>query len=205
MKLFYLDARGPNSKGFPFSNELGPMLDPIPYLDGKGLSLMRQYWAVNPRVAKSGIYVDERGTKWPDLMHAGGFLNCFLAARILESFRNLNCTIRHATEIPIVEIGSKKLRLIPPPRYFIVQVANGIERDWAASSTPFDADSNPVLDPLNLKPAIAKLSTWNGQDIFSWSNMGNRLGLTLLCTERVVELAAKEKWTNVEFKPVATI
>ena len=204
MKIYNLEVLGPKSKGYPFSNELGPMPIPIPYLDEKGLSLMRQYWALNTRIKKPGIYVDQRGTHWPDVMHAGGFIDYYLCERVVTAIKKLNCSIRHATEIPIAEIGSKKLRLISPPKYYILQVANGIERDWAASGIPFDSEGKPILDALNLKPAIAKLSTWNGQDIFSWSNMGNKLGLTLLCTERVVELAEKEKWTNVRFDPVAT-
>ncbi len=76
--------------------------------------------------------------------------------------------------------------------------------DFAAMDVAMDASGKPVPDPNKFRNPIAKLSTWKGTDVFSWNNWGNGLGLTLLCTEKVVELAAKEKWTNVRFDPIAT-
>ena len=76
--------------------------------------------------------------------------------------------------------------------------------DFDAMSVNYDSSGQPVFESNKFMKPIAKLSTWNGKDLFSWNNWGNGLGLTLLCTERVVELAEKEKWTNVRFDPIPT-
>ena len=206
MNIYYIESGGPDVKGFPFSNSIGRLPSRPPFFDEIEWLRIQAWWKVNPRENLPGIYTDnDRGTKWGDILRCStGYVQLLLSERVLSGLRSLGSDIWKATELPVVHIGTKKMRSIPPPRYFVVQASSGIERDWAASGIPFDTEGKPIIDPLNLKPAIAKLSTWNGQDIFSWSNMGNKLGLTLLCTERVVELAEKEKWTNVRFDPVAT-
>ena len=121
----------------------------------------------------------------------------FISERVLQSLCRMNSQVLTKTEFPIAEVKSKKLHGVPPPRYFAVQWAGGIEVDWDITGRERDAAGN-------LKPLVAKASTWNGTDIFSWTNWDDT-HLTMLCTEKIVELAEKEKWTNYEFKPVMTV
>ena len=106
------------------------------------------------------------------------------------------------TQFPVGKVKSRKLRCVPPPRYFACQWSGGIEVDWHATGVELDSKGLPIFG-LNIPPRVAKLSTWNGDDIFSWTNW-DVTHLTMLCTEKVVELAEKEKWTNVRFDPVLT-
>ena len=208
MKLYYIRDKAVYSRSFPISNTIGPMAEPIPFLSGKHLEHMKSVWRVNSSNNRPGIYVDTAGSKWPDMMCcASGIVPFFCSERIVHGLRGLNCTIRYATQLPVVKIGSKKLSLVPPPHYYIIQVAAGIDADLEAMGVELDELGNPVFDSINPEPPIANMSTWNGEDVFSWRNIGAgpTLGLTLICTEKVAELSEKEKWTNVRFDPIDTI
>ena len=174
----------------------------MPFLHPTQLERLREFWKVNPW--PPGIYI-ETGRIWPDFLgHGGGSPSFFVTERVLESMRTEGLTITRATEIPIGQIDSKALKDKPPPRYFVVETAPGIEVDFAATGIPTDAEGKPVLNPLPKPwPPVAwrlRLSSWNGADLFCYSNFGG--SLTLVCTEKVVELAKREGWTNCRFEPV---
>ena len=163
----------------------------MPFLHPTQLERLREFWKVNPW--PPGIYI-ETGRIWPDFLgHGGGSPSFFVTERVLESMRTEGLTITRATEIPIGQIDSKALKDKPPPRYFVVETAPGIEVDFAATGIPTDAEGKPVLNPLPKPwPPVAwrlRLSSWNGADLFCYSNFGG--SLTLVCTEKVVELAKR--------------
>lgn len=200
MKLFQLSDRGCYSRGFPYAHGFGKLDAPMPFLHGKLRELSEEFWRLHPR--KPGIYTGESGSKWGDLMMcAFAPPSTFISGRVFESLSGMRGRVLTATEFPIAEVKSKKLRGIPPPRYFAIQWEAGIEPDWRAMEVPHDDQGRPIIQPP-IEHLIAKISTWNGADIFSWHGWGNNL--PMLCTEKIVALAEKEEWTNCEFKPVAT-
>ena len=202
MKLYELSDRGCYSRGFPYVRCYGKLTGQMPFLVGEAFEIHNKFWHVNPY--KPGIETGDSGTKWGDFMMCA-FMPpyTFINDRVLETLRRERGCVLTATEFPIAEVKSKKLRDIPPPRYFAVQWEAGIEPDWRAMEVPHDDQGRPITTrPVGT--LIAKSSTWNGADIFSWANW-DETHLKMLCTEKIVDLAEKEKWTNCEFKPVMTI
>ena len=199
--LFQLSDTGGKRRGFPYAHGFGKLEVPMPLLNGKLRELSEQFWRLHRR--KAGIYTGESGSKWGDFMEcAFAPPSTFITDRVLEALRKERGRVLTETEFPIAEVKSKKLRCVPPPRYFAVQWEAGIEPDWRAMEVPHDDQGRPITTrPVGT--LIAKSSTWNGADIFSWHGWGNNL--PMLCTEKIVELAKKEKWTNCEFKPVITV
>lgn len=164
-----------------------------------------QFWALNPGL--DGISVGDSGNQWPDLMDCGNpppFV--FFSRKILDSLNAHEIPIRRFTPIPVGDIGSKKLRSIPPPEYFVIEALPGIHVDYAASGYIVDANGNPDPNaPKIIPPPIPQFdpATWSGADLFCQENgsCGPRY-LDLLFTERVKEIAIKDGWTNTAFQRV---
>lgn len=202
MKLFQITDRGPYSRGFPYASGYGPLPEMPFFPHGSPLAARTlEFWKINPM--KSGAYIDQKGTKWCDFIPMYfAPPSLLISERVVDQMKALGCKFRAVTKMPLAEIDNARLRKIPSPCYFVVQMENGIEPDYAAMGLPGYTGSQPVDLAVPPEKWRARAETWNGDDLFSWP--WDSLGLTLLCTERVVDLAEKEKWTNVRFAPVPT-
>lgn len=199
MKLYQLTDR--DGRGFPYAHTYGKPNGQLPFLSEDQIERRSKMWDWRNR--PHGIVTGDAGTKWGDFMMCGfAPPRTFITQRVMESLRRMRGNVLTATEFPIAEVKSKKLRDIPPPRYFAVQWEAGIEPDWRAMEVPHDDQGRPI-STRPVGTLIAKSSTWNGADIFSWHGWGNNL--PMLCTEKIVELAEEEKWTNCEFKTVMMV
>ena len=202
MKIYELKDKGLDSKGYPYASGYGPLEGEMPFLIDKVREVNLEYWKVNPM--KPGLYIDEKGTKWGDIIAVYFSPPAWvISERVLTQLQTMKGKIETTVEFPVAEIKAKKLRAIPPPRYFTIQLSGGIEADWRAMGVKLDELGRPILDSGKVLRHIAKRSSWNGDDIFCWSNW-DPARTSILCTERLVDLAEKEKWTNVRFDPVAT-
>lgn len=200
MKIY--EIHDAEAEGFAYAQGYGELAHPIPFLVGERLDRRREFWKINPR--PPGLFIENKGSKWGDFMLCGsGLPSMVIGERVITAIKQLRHEIMTETEFPIGAIGNKKLKTIPPPRYYAVQWVGGIEVDWRATGVEHDDAGNPIIVLGKVPNRVAKLSTWNGADIFSWTNWDST-HLTMLCTERVVELSEKEKWTNVRFDPVPT-
>lgn len=109
------------------------------------------------------------------------------------------------TEMPIAEIKAKALKSKPAPKYFVVEAIPGIEVDYEATGFKIDAQGRPILNPQPKPwPSLFqyRLDSWNGKDLFGYHHFGSgdSPSLTMLCTERIKQLAEDEKWTNTSFQ-----
>ena len=109
------------------------------------------------------------------------------------------------TEMPIAEINAKALKSKPAPKYFVVETIPGIEVDYAATGFKVDAHGRPILNPRPSPwpfPYQYRPDSWNGADLFGYHHFGtgDSPSLTMLCTERVKQLAESEGWTNAAFQ-----
>ena len=190
------------TKGFAYASGFGPISDSMPFLSPEQLTNLKLMWGLDKRNSKAGFHIADKGTKWGDVLAYP--IEIAISRKILSSITSTNCKITHITRMPIGLISNKKLIKSAPPDYFIVQPQCGLEIDWDFMNIALDQKGFPVYDRTKTIAPVAKLSTWNGHDVFSWSNWGHNLATTLLCTEKVVQLASKEGWTNVYFEPLVT-
>lgn len=166
------------------------------------------FWKINSR--PPGLAFETQGSEgqanyWPDVLGCGaatpGF---FVSERILMDLQNAGIPYLRATEIPSNEPYPRKLRGVPPPKYHVLEAIRGILHDYDAMGVPVDSNGRPVY--IGNKPFpkhVCRLSSWNNNDLFSYTDV--IWTLTIMCTEKVVNLAKEKKWTNIEFKPVLTV
>lgn len=204
--LFYKmrnDPWGDSSKGSAWASGYGP-LPSMPYFGRLPLFLesKKGFWDVNPM--EPGLHIDPDGKWWPDFLGCGNSPPVFFVSdMVIDDLEANGVPIWRKTEFPIASIESKALQKKKPPRYFAVEVENGINIDFPASGIAVDDDGIPQFTKeQRLNRPILKLdhTSWSGTDLFSYSNLGNGNRLTVLCTEKVKVLAEKEGWTSIKFE-----
>lgn len=205
MKFYEIRHNDSYTKVFAWAMGYGPLPD-MPFLVGDLPERHKKFWELNPM--PPGMEVGTGASKWPDFMGCGDSPPMyFVSERVLYALRSQGIEPLSATPMPIGINKSKKLREIPPPNYFVLRGVPGAEWDFAASGVPVDTQGKAILNPYpkNWPPPIQlKLSTWTGVKLFALSNFQEGQYTNLFCTEDIVNLAEKEKWTNVRFDPVLT-
>ncbi len=194
------------NRSFCYARDYGPLNSGMPFLSSIELEREIEYWKVNPN--PPGMIISETGSKWPDFLpHSGSCPRYFISERIIESLTQEGIAFARQTEMPIAKIRSKRLRDKPAPKYFVLEADSGMEVDYVASGRTFDTEGK-VIDPNPLKAPPLKFNraSWNGADLFSIAfNSNRRPSCSLICTDRVVELAKRDGWTNVRFDPVDVV
>lgn len=163
---------------------------------------LRDYWKMNPTLP--GMEIDPGASVWSDVIHCGGGPpGKFFSDKIVSSLENAQIPILRKTLMPIAKIRSKRLQSVPPPNYYVVETIPGMAVDYDAMGIETDEDGKPLRSngwKLFEAKVVMDLKTWNGLDLFSFSNRGGPINL--VCTDRLRQLAEEEGWTNVCFRPI---
>jgi hypothetical protein len=163
-----------------------------------------EFWDVNPRLP--GLHIDPGGKVWADVLGCGGGPpSFFVSERIINNLQAEGIPILRATEMPIAKNLSKALKDVPSPKYYVLEAAPGIRLAYEAMGIELDSTGKPILvQGAKFPEAIYDLATWNGADLMGKLAVYDST-TSLLCTERVKELAERNGWTNIEFKPVKVV
>ena len=195
-----------DTKGFAIAVGYWPDAS-MPFITPQYIANQLEFWKINGCPPPGIVVSNGRGkaTKWPDILgNGGGLPGMFLSQKVVDSLDREGIPIFRLTEMPIAEIDGTGLKNIDPPKYYVLEVDPGIQLNYVASQIPLDEHGNPQH---RLRPShfgvwdIGRLETWNGADLFSMEGFPSLIRSRLLCTDRIVELAKRDKWTNVGFEP----
>ena len=187
----------------PYASRFGPIPE-MPFWESYPESFVKgrkEFWNLAPR--PPGMTVAPGGRSWGDFIgHGGGSPFYFVGGRVIDDLREAGIGVLRTTRMPIAEIEGKTMRKIPPPDYFVVEAPPGISIHWQAMGLPTTGDNRLDLSqgyPKPWPPAewLLDASTWNGKDLMSYQNF--QYWTTLICTERVKQLAGQNGWTNCAF------
>lgn len=209
MKIYKLssDTKG---NGYVYASGYGPLPGGMPFLKSGFLSQMEKYWEINQQ--KPGLYIDPGRKKgWPDFLSNGHSPPMFFVShRVVNSLNNIGIDPARLTAMPIAEIQGRGHRKNQPPKYFVIEVNSGIEVAYEESGFKVDSEGKMIF-PATERPRgsklIFKLDTWDGSDLFSYTlhESSPPPHDILLCTERILQLAEADGWTNARFTEVPTI
>jgi hypothetical protein len=133
--------------------------------------------------------------------------------RVVDILHNEGCTGFEAHPIAWRELTEwcewvgPKAKALEWPQYFRIEISGGVDLDWSL----IDADPSlrcpecHAVFPGAVRPKAKSLlrlpveGTWDGCDFSTWRNTWPGETTTTLCSRRVVDLAAKYKWTNANF------
>ena len=124
-----------------------------------------------------------------------------LSERVIRSLDQIHVRGFNVYSVTVNSIESEKLRRAWMPRYFYLNITGTITIDWKTSglNEPCKVCGAPLRVQIKTPDWLIPLDgTWDGSDIF----YGNPYGGPF-CTERIIHLARKHRWTNFRFYPVA--
>lgn len=175
-----------------------PFFDALPPVSRNS---KEDFWKVNPGLP--GLFIDPGAKEWSDVLGCGGGPpSYFVSDKIVNDLSSAGIPILRATEMPIAEILSTALKNIPDPKYFVLEAEPGINYAYDLMGLDLDSNGKPIIDRTKRFPeSIYRRSSWIGADLFGKRAFFDNT-LALLCTEKVKELGKRNRWTNIEFKPV---
>lgn len=191
---------------FPWVSGWGP-LEHMPFFEifpPAVQEMKKKSWIIN--APSPGLNIDPGGRVWGDVLGCGGSPpSFFVGERIINDLRVAEIPILRATEMPIAKNGSKALRDIPPPKYYVLEAEPGMGLDHCAMGLKTDNEGRFILEKgTKLPPEIFSLDSWNGADLFGKKAFHDST-IDLLCTDLVKNLAERNGWTNIEFKPINVV
>ena len=150
------------------------------------------------------VDIDETGTKWPDILGTDGAKFLF-SERVVGTLRDEGIQKFAAHPAIIRNIKSRKLRNVRPPKYYYINIYGQMDVDLQASGVRVLKKGCPVClggrktegEYIRYVPLV---ETWDGSDIFELRNATGRC-----CTDKVLLLARKHRWTNFSFEPLDVI
>jgi hypothetical protein len=143
-------------------------------------------------------------TEWPDCMQdLASIPGLLLSQRVVEVLR-AECTgILDFQPARVIQNTCAKLRT-EPPLYFYMNIAGRIDIDPVASEVtgPEPCSGCYVRDGyFEARRLVPVRESWDGSDLFKIRNLGTG---QIYCSRRVVELARRERWTNLNIQPMDT-
>lgn len=148
----------------------------------------------------------EKGTQWPDAVGSGGSgPRFFVSERVVDGLKAVAKTSFRPHPMEIADVTSKRLRELKPPKYFYLELLGRIDIELRASglceSAPCpECFKSPVIEEAT--GYVPKPETWDGQALFSIRNYPIA---AFFCTEEVLELARKDRWSNFSFQPMDVV
>lgn len=142
------------------------------------------------------------GDYWGDIIGAGPFGPGFmLSERVIQGLREIGARGFDVYPVIIDSVQSEKLMRLPMPQYFYLNITGTIKIDWRASglNEPCGLCGAPLKPQIKTPDWLIPVENgWDGSDIFDGNPYGGPF-----CTERIIHLARKHRWTNFRFYPVA--
>jgi len=159
-------------------------------------------WHEEKAYKNAKIWVDGRGSRWPDILTCLGLL--IIHERVVKTITEAGLTGFIAHPVEIVEVKIKKLAEQSLPKYYLIEITGKMDvdpnelDDVGGSLCPLCFSRNCTVEPYQFraKRVMPKLETWDGSDFVRTRNWSTGMHY---CTRAFVDLACKNRWTNFVF------
>jgi len=145
----------------------------------------------------------EGGTKYPDVLGCGAYPFLIVSKAVVLDWERAGITNFERFAVGVASIKSKRLREIPPPEYFRIEITGRCDIDLEASGLKVISFCQNC-GHLRTDPAVASgfqmvAGSWDGSPLFRDVIKYPRVSF---CTNIVFELAYKHQRTNFRFEPM---
>lgn len=144
----------------------------------------------------------EGGNMWSDIIGSGSSGPRFMVSeRVVESLRQAVAGSFEAFPVEIQKVSSKTLAKRSPVRYFYLCAYDGLLLDLEAGGVPPSKvclACHGLTEHVRVRRYVPIRESWNGSDLFGCNNGPQGI----CCTQKVLQLAREERWTNFRFAPI---
>lgn len=206
----YFRAGAANERGFPRAERTILPRDRRPLMTGSDEDVAASWEAAekfraDPTVLE--VTLEKKGSKWPDFIGHQLYSKGLLASeRVCDTLSREGITGFKAIPVEFVPAPTGKLANTDAPRYFAIEqlveipfrcsvfhYANGVFRPWGN----YLSSEKPTNTPKE-EEGYCLIRQAEGLGSSEGILFGKILG-GFGCDRRVVELALREKWTNLQF------
>jgi hypothetical protein len=146
----------------------------------------------------------EEGTKYPDILGCGAYPFLIVSEQVVTMWQHHHIHSFTTYPVGVAEVNSKKLKDVPPPQYYRVEIDGRCAIDLEASGLRI-VDYEPDCDRYTLEringPKRFQMvaDSWDGSDIFRDTKFYPGVSF---CTQSILDLAREYQWTNFRFEPM---
>lgn len=147
----------------------------------------------------------EEGVRYPDILGCGAYPFLIVSEAVITAWHEAGITCFHTYPVGIVEVKSRKLRDITPPRYFRVEIDGQYKIDLAASGIEVISLCRECLHLVTRPKYPFEHSyqrvpgSWDGSSLFCDPVLFPRVNF---CTQVAIDLARQHRLTNFRFEPM---
>lgn len=146
----------------------------------------------------------EKGSKYPDVLGCGAYPFLIVSGNVIEAWQEAGIYCFHTYDVRIVEIKSAKLKNLPLPQYYRVEIDGSCLIDLEASGAEvvkFCPECHYlVTTPRILKSFRMVSGSWDGSALFRDQI---HYPMVSFCTDAIVKVAFQNRLTNFRFEPMA--
>jgi|GEM_PF-6407151 len=147
----------------------------------------------------------DSGTSWWDFIFSSS-MNFLVSEKVVDGLDSINATGFTPIPVRITAVCSKKLRVLPEPNLFFLDVHGRMEVDMQTHDRLWAERCSHCRRLLlgnfsgELVRYVPRPETWDGSDLFV--TISDMIRGSRHCTRRILELARRERWTNCRFNPM---
>ncbi len=187
-----------------YGDPAAPVMSFVEYGRDIGTECGRCGRTVHRHSSEGWSCVVDEGTYWPDVLGAASSPIHAVSARVVRALEDEAASGFEVCPMHLAEVRGRRLAHLPEPEYFYLNVTGAVDIDLAAGGIG-DVPACPECFqqiPEGHKPAhrhVPIAGTWDGADFVRTRNLPN---LLTFCTRRIVELARRDRWSNLRIDPM---
>ena len=146
----------------------------------------------------------EMGSKYPDVLGCGAYPFLIVSDKVIKAWQEAGVCCFHTYDVKVAKIKSARLKDLPVPQYYRVDIDGSCRIDLEASGAKVVKFCSECLyrvtHPSVLKSFRMVSGSWDGSSLFRDQA---HYPMVSFCTETIVKIAFQHRLTNFRFEPMA--
>ncbi len=146
----------------------------------------------------------DKGSKYPDVLGCGAYPFLIVSDKVIQAWQEAGVCCFHTYDVKVEKIKSARLKDLPAPHYYRVEIEGSCRIDLEASGAKA-VKFCPECHHLVTRPAVLNSfhmisGSWDGSSLFRDQVL---YPMVSFCNETIIKIAFQHRLTNFRFEPMA--